>query len=128
MKYKLILILIFTQSIFAKEIYYYQSGKKVTLTPQNSISRSYSDVDYYLTSRGVSLGVTDMMIVKFKNSENLNSYLNEFNLTVTRKLSKNLYLLRSNAKELTINIANELSQKGDVQYAQTDFIKKIIKR
>ncbi len=128
MRYILILFLILAQLIFAKEIFYYRGGKKVTLTPQNSLSRSYSDVDYYLTAKGVSLGVTDAMIVKFKNIENLDNYLNDFNLTVVKKMSKNLYLLRSSSKDKTIDTANSLSQKSDVQYAQPDFIKNIMKR
>jgi len=128
MKYIVILFLVLFQSIFAKEVYFYQGGKKVILVPQNNISRGYSDVDYYLTSRGISLGVTDLMIVKFKNIENLNSYLSEFNLAVVKKISKNLYLFKSSSKSVTIDITNRLSEKQDVQYAQPDFIKKIIKR
>ncbi len=128
MRYILPLFLVFVQLVFAKDSYYYRGGKKVMLMPQNSLSRSYSDVDYYLTSKGISLGVTDKMLVKFKNSSTLNSYLNELNLTLVKKLSKNLYMLRSDNKDLTLDIANSLSRKSDILYAQPDFIKKIMKR
>jgi len=45
-----------------------------------------------------------------------------------KKISKNLYLFKSSSKSVTIDITNRLSEKQDVQYAQPDFIKKIIKR
>ena len=85
----------------ANGIYYYKNNQKENLTPHTSISRSNSNIDYYQNNEGVVLGVTDKLIVKSKDDKELEQILNEFNLTLEKNLSKNLYLLKTSNKSLT---------------------------
>jgi hypothetical protein len=100
----------------------------VLLEPSISIARDSSSIDYYTNEKGIVLGVTDTLIVKFKYERNLNNYLNEFNLTLIKRLGNGLYLLKVENKNLTIDISNKLTQKVDIKYAHPNFIKNIIKR
>ena len=92
------------------------------------MSRSNSSIDYYSTEKGITIGVTDKLIVKLKNDSSLGKYLNEFNLVLEKVLGKNIYLLRVNNKNLTIDTSNRLAEKKDVLYAHPDFIKKRMRR
>lgn len=107
----------------ASSTYYYQSGEKKTLTPVKSIERSNQEVDYYETQNGAKVGVNDTLMVKFSNLENLDAYLSEYNLKIVEKITTNMYELQAQDKSLTIEVANALSQKSDVEYAHPNFIK-----
>ena len=54
----------------------------------------------------------------------LKQYTQEFNLTIEKKLSENLYLLKISNKNKILDMANNLTQKEGVVYAHPDFIKK----
>lgn len=120
-------ILLITQVVVADD-YYYKNNKRITLTSTSSMSKNSSNIDYYQTEEGIIVGVTTNLIVKLKDGNNLDNYLNEFNLTLVKTLSNNLYLLRSENKSLTLDISNRLSEKDDVGYAHPDFIKQRIRR
>ncbi|MEA3371687.1 MAG: hypothetical protein U9Q40_10140, partial [Campylobacterota bacterium] len=77
---------------------------------------------------GIVLGVSDRLILKLKNPQNLKEYLLEFDLKIERSLSENIYLLQVSDKKLTLEISNRLSEKEDVEYAHPDFIKQRKKR
>ena len=124
----IIIFIVFVQYGCASDSYYYQNSKKIGLSSVKSISRSNSKIDYYQNERGTVMGVTNHLIVKFKNIKNLNHYLSEFNLAIEKILGKNLYLLKTINKSLTINISNRLSEKADIEYSQPDFIKKRVRR
>ncbi|MBT5935635.1 hypothetical protein [Sulfurimonas sp.] len=128
MKHIFLIILLIIQVCFANDNYYYQNNNKVLLEPSISIARDSSSIDYYTNEKGIVLGVTDTLIVKFKYERNLNNYLNEFNLTLIKRLGNGLYLLKVENKNLTIDISNKLTQKVDIKYAHPNFIKNIIKR
>lgn len=129
-KFKFILTILFLlfQNGCANDIYYYQSKKRVKLTPIKSISRDLSNIDYYKNSRGIILGVTDKLLVKLKDKKYLNQILQEYNLTLFKKLDRNLFVLKAKDKSLTIQISNTLAKKDFVEYAYPDFIKKLHKR
>jgi hypothetical protein len=120
--------MVFVQFACASDMYYYKNNQRATLTPETSISRSSSIIDYYKTDSGVTVGVTDKIIVKFNSDADIKKYLNEFNLTIEKKLGKNLFLLKAENKRLTIDISNRLSEKDDIEYAHPDFIKKRVSR
>ncbi len=128
MKKIIIISLLLTQFINAADNYFYRDGKAALLTPLNSTMRSLQNIDYYQNERGVILGVKDTLLFKLQDDKNLQNYLNEFNLSIVKSLDKNLYLLKTIDKSLTINIANRLSEKEDVKYAHPNFIKKRVKR
>lgn len=112
----------------ASDNYYYKNNQKVSIKPSTSVLRSDVGIDYYQNDKGILLGVTDKLIVKLKNSNNLKKYLVEFNLIMEKTLGKNLYLLKAQEKSLTIDISNRLSEKEDVVYAHPDFIKQRVRR
>ena len=115
-------------SLYSQEYYYYENGKKVQLEKRITISRNNSSVDYYQNNTGILLGVSDKIILKLKLHDNLEKYLKLYDLNIIKKMSKNLYLVNVKDKSLTLEIANSLSQKEDVLYAQPDFIKKNLRR
>ncbi len=128
MKKFIIISILLTQFLNAADNYYYKNGKVAILTPLNSTMRSLENIDYYQNERGVVFGVKNTLLLKLEDEQNLQNYLNEFDLTVKKSLDKHLYLLQTIDKSLTIDIANRLSEKEDVAYAHPDFIKKRVRR
>ncbi len=128
MKKIIIISILLTQFLNAADNYYYKNGKVAILTPLNSTMRSLENIDYYQNERGVVFGVKNTLLLKLEDEQNLQNYLNEFDLTVKKSLDKHLYLLQTIDKSLTIDIANRLSEKEDVAYAHPDFIKKRVRR
>lgn len=123
---KLIISVVIT-SIYANNNYYYKSKQRIPLQEEGTISSS--TIDYYITDKNILLGITEKLIVKLSiTSEGVDKYLQEFNLTLEKSLGKNLYLLKTIDKSLTIDIANQLHEKEDVQYAHPDFIKQRLRR
>ncbi len=128
MNFLTIIFVLFVQFGCADDHYYYNNHEKITLTPQVSLSRSNSNIDYYDTQNGITVGVSDNIIVKINPDANVTIYLDEFNLTIEKELDENLYLLKAQNKNLTIDIANRLSEKSDIHYAHPDFMKKTVSR
>ena len=128
MKKTLLIFVILLQVGCSSEKYYYSNNKKVVLSPVESISRNNAALDYYKTQNDVKVGVGNAIIVKFFDDKNLNNYLEEFGLTLEKKLDKNLYLFKTVNKSFTIDISNKLYIKPDIKYAHPDFVKKLNKR
>ena len=133
MKIITIILIILIQLALAQDNYYYKNNQKQSLTPINvvntkSLSKVKSTMDYYENENGIVLGVSDKLILKLNNEDNLQVYLDEFNITLKKILSKNLYLLKVEDKKSTIDISNRLRQKDDVEYAHPDFTKKRVRR
>lgn len=122
-----ILILLTTWS-YADEIYYYQSGKKIQLTPIQPLFRTLSKRDYYTNSSGTLLGVSDRLLVKLQDRSYLKNILQEYKLTLLKEIDANLFLCKTQDKNLTIQIANTLTKKDFVKYAHPDFMKKLYRR
>lgn len=107
--------------------FYYKNGQRINLWYQSETDSA--NIDFYQTQVGLILGVTDKLLVKLKDTTiTIDPVLNEFNLTLVKQLSNNLYLLKTEDKSLTLDIANELHLKDEVEYAHPDFIKKRIRR
>ena len=128
MKNIIIIFIVLIQYGCANDNYYYKNNQKVTITQSVSMLRSNINIDYYQNNQGIVLGVTDRLIVKLKDNKDLEQTLNEFNLRLEKTLSKNLYLLKTINKNLTIDISNRLSEKEYIEYSHPDFIKKRISR
>jgi hypothetical protein len=127
MKFFIILIIGF-RVIFGNDLYYYKDHKKVILTPYKNIFRNNSDISYYKNERGIILGVADTIIVKVKNGNDIKNLLKKYNLTLIKKLLKNVYIVKVEDKKITIDIANKLYKEKSVEYAYPNFIKKIYHR
>lgn len=117
---KYLIVISLLQFLYANDSYYYKNHKQVNLTNVRG--------DYYETDGGHLVGISNKLILKVNNKDNLKKYLLDFNLTVEKVLSENVYLLKTEDKMLTIDISNRLSEKGDVVYAHPDFIQKRVIR
>jgi len=122
-----IIFILFAQSTYANNLHYIQNNKKINLTPITVKTRTIlnNKMDYYINENNITLGVSNQLMLKLKNDNNLKSYLIEFNLIINREIIKDLYVLETSHKSLTINISNELSQKNDVIFSHPDFLKQI---
>ncbi len=119
---KIVLISFLSTSVLNANFFYFH-GKKRELTP--SKSRDYnSDIIYYKTEQGKSLGVRDQLIISF-NDDSIKEYIQaEYSLKEIKKLSSTMYLYQTPSKEETLDIANQLSNIKGIKFAQADFIKK----
>jgi hypothetical protein len=117
------------QIAYASDIYYYQNNSQKYLAAViDSINRNNSKINYYLTGKNKLLGVTDKLIIKLKSEIYIQQYLDEYDLIIVKKITKNTFLLQTKNKDLTLKIANQLHEKQDVEYAHPDFIKKRVER
>lgn len=113
---------------FANAEFFIHEGKKVDIQKIENQSRSFENVDYYKTKNGVILGVNDEVIVKFKDIDLLGKVLLKYNLKIAKKIQENSFLLKTTNKNLSLNIANELSNESYIQYAYPNFVKTIKNR
>jgi len=127
---KIIFIVIIFISATVSAEYYYENNKKVALirAKPNNQSSSLVLIDYYESDKGNLLGVSNQLIVKVSVDNDLPLYINDFNLIVIKEMSKNLYLLEVTDKSLTIETANRLNEKQDIEYSHPNFIKKSMRR
>ncbi len=126
MRYLYMGILLLATSGCASSNYYIHEGKKEPLTPVKE--RSNSDLDMYVTKNGKKVGVSDTLLVKFLNTNNLSYYIQKYNIVQSRQILPNLYEFKVQDKSLTIQTANDLSSQSDIKYAHPNFVKKRVKR
>lgn len=122
----LIPILLFAN---ANNNFYYQNDKKVFLTPIVSSQKfrkiNSIDINYYTTPKDTIVGVTKEFIVKIKDKKSLEILLKKYPITFKKRLAYNLYLMKVNIIEETIDITQKLYVDKNVIYAHPNFIKKI---
>ena len=134
-KINILLISIFI-TLNGSDLYYYQGGKKVFLSPvtkTTSIIRSTNsstentniNFNYFKTSNNIVLGVNNQIIIK---TTKIDEVLEKYNLQLKKKLFSNVYLIELEDKDLTLDIANLLYQDSDISYAHPNFTKQINKR
>jgi hypothetical protein len=116
-----IIIIVCVSTIFPNDIFYYKNNKKISLVKIDVITKSFNDIDYYTNKDGMILGVKNTILVKFKHTNNLTKYLNEYKLIVKKKYKNKLFNLIVSDKSTTINISNILSLKEDIVYASPNF-------
>lgn len=107
----------------AKDNFYFKKEEKIILTPMENSSRSTSDMRYYKDQRENVVGVGDTIIVKFKNTANLDIYIKEFDIKSYEEISKNMFVFKVKNSNETIDIANSLSYKQDIEYSEPNFQK-----
>jgi len=121
-------IILLTQLIDANDTYYCYGDKKISMTAVSNTTRSLSSIDFYKDENGHLLGVSDKLIVAFTKPMVIETFLQKYDIKIVSKLSSNSYLLKTDNKKETINIANTLNALPEVLYAHPDFIKKRFKR
>lgn len=128
MRKTFLIIVCILQFGYSNDKFYYQNHQKIYLSPYNNLLRSNPDIDYYQNENGVVLGVTDKLIVKIKDGVLIESLLLNFNLFIEKNIDKNLYLLKVDNKNNTIDISNKLNENENIEYAQPDFVKQKFNR
>jgi len=126
MKKIFIVFIILIEIISAQDYFYYKKNHKIELIPQQV--QENKQFFYYKTKEGRLLGISDKILVKSNNKTLLKKYLTEYNLTLLKTLSDQLYLIKVSNKNMTLDIANELNEKEGILYAHPDFRKPRILR
>lgn len=120
-----VLFLILTFSLFAEEFYYIKNKKKIKLIPlDNNFELRDKDMLRFKDIEGKDILIPNRVIVKVKDKNSLEKYIKKYNLKIVKKYSNRLYLLKASSAKMAIEIANILSQKEEILFAQPDLIKR----
>lgn len=133
MKQKLLFCFLFLSSVYgSNDSFYYNGDKKISLERvQNStITRSIDqdNIIYYKTSRNITLGVTNEIIIKLKDIGMLDYLKNKYNFELIKEIIPNTYLVKIQDNEATLETANLIHNETGVGYASPNFLKSINKR
>jgi len=121
---KVVLFLGCVSLLFSGEFYYINGGKKVELIPKEDFTRSSKNILYFEKRDGKEIAITNRLFLKLKSDKTIDNYLNSFNLKIVKEYPNHTYLLKAKSAKLAMDIANELSSKSDVIFAQPDLMKK----
>ena len=127
MKIILIFLSIFSLS-YANESYY-KNGKLVEL--QNihaSRSLHNSSINYYKTTAGKKVGITDELLVQCKASVDCPKLFNTFNLSNYSKLSDTIFVVNVENGDNVFSLSRALFETGKLEFAHPNFIKERRKR
>jgi len=117
------LIVSFITVAFASEKIFYTYNKKNIF-----LDKIDSNLSIYKTSNGILLSIDNKILIKFIHLNNFSKYMEDYNLTKSKKIDANLYQFQVSNKAKLFNIVNSLALKNDIKYAEPDFIKKSILR
>ncbi len=126
---KLLLFLFFVPLLTAGEFFYMNGGKRIELTPvpekNGAMLREVPKTLRFKDPKGREIAIENRLIVKFRSVENLDDYLNIYNLHVVKKFSfGNMYLLEAPTPKAAMDAANALCEMPDVEFAQPDIMRK----
>ncbi|SFP99805.1 S8 family serine peptidase [Hydrogenimonas thermophila] len=126
MKKTALTLALVAQLSFATDSYFYFGDRKIDITPCQTEQILREGVKCYeLLMVGSIVGVGDQIIVKTKEIKALESYAKELNASIIKPISKDMYLIKANDRTKTIDIANRLHEKEEIEYAQPDFVRKV---
>ncbi len=129
------MLLLVTTCTFAETVYYYQNGKVVTLHVVESKKASVRNADagqqsvnYFQNDRGVILGASDNILIKFLDLSTRERLSEDFDLQLIKKLSEKLYLFKVKDQKKLFETVNALYQRPEIEYAHPDFSRKVVPR
>ena len=76
------------------------------------------------TENGRDVIVTSRIIVKTSNKALLDKYLQDYNASIKKELGKDLFLLKVEDVNQTLDIVNSLHDKEGIIYIHPDLIRK----
>jgi hypothetical protein len=120
--------LFFSLNVIAVDDFYYKNNLKKELSFLGLTKAENSPIRLYKNEDGITVGVSDQIIVKAISFNVIQPYLKELNVVLLKKLTNNLFLVKVQNSNSTITIANILAKKKHIQYAQPNFIKTRVKR
>lgn len=129
---KSVILFIGFSYLYGVEQYYWKHNQKIVLTPiEQSIkilrAANSSNIKYYKTPNNQTVGVNDEIIIKLKNTDDLDKVITLYNLSLIEQISLQTYLLKSNNTK-TLEILDQIHSDDLVEYAHPNFIRKIQKR
>ncbi|MDQ7047655.1 MAG: hypothetical protein Q9M39_08550 [Sulfurovum sp.] len=128
MKEKIAAILVLVSLNACANEYYYEHGKKVTLTSvEQNRAMSGNDVHYYVTEYGHKVAVTNELIVQCESDVNCTDVLKSHSLKNISKLSKTLFLAEVNKGDNIFKVSQKLHEDKNILFAHPNF-KKTMKR
>ena len=124
----ILLIILFNTTIFA-DTYYYEYGKKVTLTELKGIrALNDSNTTYYQNSAGQKVGVKKEIIAKCKNGTSCKDIFKKYNLTQIQNLTSKIILITLNKDQDPFDISQKLYAQENIEFAHPNFVKRRKKR
>jgi len=84
-------------------------------------------VNWYKNDNGILLGLKKSFFLSAHNSRLLQEITKDFNLTLRRQYSNNLYLVETKNKEV-LHTIDQINKKYNRLIAHPNFYKKVIKR
>jgi len=117
----MILSLFLSLNLWSNEYFYYHHDKKVKLTPKQLQSHNRWLMK---TENGRDVIVTSRIIVKTSNKALLDKYLQDYNASIKKELGKDLFLLKVEDVNQTLDIVNSLHDKEGIIYIHPDLIRK----
>lgn len=119
--------------LIASDMYYYNNNQKVYLTPQESNQSRLQNksvpnphaAHYYKTSSNTQVGITDEILIKTKN---LDAVLHRYDVTLKKRITSDIYLLKAKESALTLDISNQMYEDSNILYAHPNFIRQIDNR
>lgn len=121
-----LLIMFFTLTLFADDVYYYEYGKKVQLTKLKE-NRS-SNVVYYENSAGQKIGVKNQVLVKCESNDKCKKIFDKYNLTEIENLTSSIVLIKLKQNEDPFELSQKLYLEDGISIAHPNFVKKRHKR
>lgn len=120
---------IFISEVLFSDITFYQEENKTITTLykiESTIKEPIDVLRWYKNSKGTQLGLKNKFFLKISDSLERDKILHDFNLTVLKQYSKNLYLVKSNqhTSELLRTI-NEININLGKLVAHPNFYKKV---
>jgi hypothetical protein len=124
MKNKIMLIVLGLSLSACASEYYYEYGKKITVTKsyeQRAINNN--NITYYTTQNGQKVGVTNEIIVQCEANIDCKTTLEKYNLQNISNLSDKLFLVKINNSENIFETSQQLYNNKDIKLAHPNFIK-----
>lgn len=125
MRKKVLTLAFIVQFGYASSYFYFKENKIEIAPCQTQITMPKGVECYEVLLNGSVVGIGDQIIAKTKDLKALETYTKELNASIIKPISKDMYLIKANDKTKTIDIANRLHEKEEIEYAQPDFIRKI---
>ena len=117
-------LIVFTFSV-ASDLYYFQNGKKVYLTPLSDKTRAMDkNTKFYTTPRGETIGISDTILVKTVPKINIEILAKKYNVKVVKRVLINVYLLQVDDISKTLDFSNKLFNDDNIIYAHPNFLRK----
>lgn len=115
--------------LFSNDLYYYNNGKKVQLTPTYSQTTQRGDgTSYYENEYGMKVGVNNQVLAKLKPTTLVIDIEQKYNVTFVKKLTRTIYVFETLSAEESINFSSSLVENAEAEFAHPDFIREIKRR